>query len=644
MPPAPPAPTLWTRLGRSISESAPAVRFNTSVLQHQWVLTARDLRRDLWARLREIFRPVALVLRGLRRAAKGSKGWWDSASKRKRQIHAGGAAGGAALLMVAPYGPVLLILGVLGWAAWLGRDTARKGADPESAEHIARLQAIYNGLVPYLHDEHDPDQHFKPGGGYRDAFTSWDFDEQDRLTAFTLDYSEYVRDGEIECRMKVERAVEGKVGRGNEFLYDWDEEGNHLAVRVLPPLPAGLAAQPWPVAEIEYVLGVTDPDSAGRLIPVLLPDEPDEAPESVPTEVASPTAPPPEGWRAAALAPVIWRVGAPCPHPHLLVTGPDGSGKTTVLRSLLGQALGRGQQVAVIDVEQSDAFADLSGRPGVRAVIDDPEHALALIEWFGLECERRAERRREAAEALADEDTGSFPALRLEEPETGRGTGPRAGRAAGRAAAAAAGPAMSPQTTQSAAQPGGGVPREPAAAEPRAGAAAWPAPGRSDPRRPDPRRRLHGHADMQPNPPRLWLCVDGLTELLEAAARLGRPDIEDALAVLARKARYADVLLLTTVREERLLQLRPALRAQLTVRIAMGSVQPDVSTALFGGTLELGGSRRLAPGRGYARVGNGPVIRLQTPYAPPGDVSPLRAVGTGATPAAQAAVPAPSAG
>jgi len=559
MPPARTADSLWTRLGHSVSESAPVTRFNDSVLHHKWTVRTREFSGDLWARLREIFYPVLLVLRGLRRAATGAKGWWGGGSKR-RQVELVAGLIAVILIAVLPYGPILLIGGVLGWAGWLGRDTSAKGADPESPAHIVRLQAIYNGLVPYLHDEHDPDQHFKPGGGYRDAFTAWEFDEHDRLTAFTVDYSEYVRDGEAECRAKVERAVEGKVGRGNEFLYDWDEEGNHLRVRVLPPLPGGLAAQPWPVAEIEYVLGITDPDSAGRLIPVLLPEAPGAAPAPVPAAQRHPGLEPPEGWRSAAVAPVVWRVGSPCPNPHLLVTGPSGSGKTTVLRSLLGQALGRGQQVAVIDVEQTDAYEDLVGRPGVRGVIDDAERALQLLDWFGLECERRAERKRAAAEAAASGDTGSVPPVEVR-------TGPEG--------------------------------------------AAVPAQG--------------GDEATQPT---LWLCIDGLPELLDAAAALGRPNVEETLAVLARKARYADVLLLTTSREERTLQLRPALRAQLTVRIAMGTVDPAVSTALFGGTLELGGSRRLPPGRGYVRVGNGPVIRLQSPYAPPGDVSPLRAVGT----------------
>ena len=579
MSPARTADSLWARLGHSISESAPVSRFNDSVLHHEWVGRSREFAGDLRARLYEIFYPVILVCRGLRRAATGGRAWWAAGSKEKRRIQAAAVLVLLVLIGLLPYGPVLLGVGFLCWAGWLGRDTTPDTSDPEPGAHVSRLQAVYDGLVPYLHDEHDPDQHFKPGGGYRDAFTAWEFDEHDRLTALTLDYSQYVRDGEAECRAKVERAIEGKVGRGNEFLYDWDEEGNHLRVRVLPPLPAGLAAQPWPVAEIEYVLGITDPDSATRLIPVLLPESAGSRPEPLPPHLAARAAEPPEGWHTAVLAPVVWRVGSPCPNPHLLVTGSPGSGKTTLLRSLIGQALGRGQQVAVIDVEQTESYADLAGRPGVRGVVEDPERALELLDWFGLECERRAERRRADAEALANGETTSFPALKVRDASA---EGLRQAREAGSDAAAA------------------------------------------------------DLDELPPAEPTLWLCIDGLPELLDAASQLGRAHLEDTLAVLARKARYAGVLLLATTREERLLQLRPALRAQLTVRVAMGSVEPAVSTALFGGTLELGGSRRLPTGRGYVRIGNGPVIRLQAPYAPPLAASPVRTLVTDIKPATTA--------
>jgi DNA segregation ATPase FtsK/SpoIIIE-like protein len=208
----------------------------------------------------------------------------------------------------------------------------------------------------------------------------------------------------------------------------------------------------------------------------------------------------------------------------------------------------------------------------VRGVVEDPERALELLDWFGLECERRAERRRAEAEAVANGDTTSFPALKVLD--------------------ATADGLRQPQVLMDSAEP----------AEPR-----------------------------------LWLCIDGLPELLDAAASVGRPQLEETLASLARKARYAGVLLLATAGDERVLQLRPALRGQLTVRVAMGTVDPSVSTALFGGTLELGGSRRLPVGRGYVRVGTGPVIRLQTPYAPPVTVAPLRAVGTTIAPATVAA-------
>jgi DNA segregation ATPase FtsK/SpoIIIE-like protein len=114
----------------------------------------------------------------------------------------------------------------------------------------------------------------------------------------------------------------------------------------------------------------------------------------------------------------------------------------------------------------------------------------------------------------------------------------------------------------------------------------------------------------------LWLFVDDLPELCAAAGRLGRPDPQDTLAALARKARFARTTLVVTARTDQVLALRPALRNQLTSRVALGRVDAVTSTLLFGGTLELGGAQMMPQGRGYVRIGSGPVIRLQTPYAP----------------------------
>ena len=74
--------------------------------------------------------------------------------------------------------------------------------------------------------------------------------------------------------------------------------------------------------------------------------------------------------------------------------------------------------------------------------------------------------------------------------------------------------------------------------------------------------------------------------------------------------------MVATARTEQAGKLRPVLRGQLANRVALGKVDAVTSTTLFGGTLELGGGQAMPAGRGYARLGDGPVIRLQTPYAP----------------------------
>ncbi|MBS2965608.1 hypothetical protein KGA66_21335 [Actinocrinis puniceicyclus] len=539
------ADSMWTRLGRVLSGSPPVARLHTSLLRHPRIAKGRGMAHEGWSRVLDVCYPLIVLVRGTHRGATQLGSWWIGASREKRRLQTVIVLTCLIGVGVLKYGPLLLAGAFLAAVTWLGRDTSRKGADPESPEHIARLQAIYNGLVPYLQNGDDPDQHFKPGGRYRDAFTAWQFDEQDRLIRLRMDYSEYFRDGEPDSRSKVERALEGKIGHANEFLYAWDEEGNHLDVRILPPLPEGVSAQPWPVADIEFVLGVTDPGSASRLIPVLVADPGAGAPARDADPATREKVPP--GFSMAQLAPVIWRLGAPGPNPHLLLAGAPASGKSTAVRSLLGQVLARGHAVAVIDTDQTAQYGALAGQRNVVRVTEDPADSLELLDWFGLEAERRAER---------------TPAA------TARGDG--------------------------------------------ASNFEWPAAVRAD----SPAGAGSDLDSAVPAEPPLWLFVDNLPELCAAAQRLGRPDPQDTLAALARKARFAGTTLVVTLRTDQVQAMRPALRNQLTTRVALGRVDPVSSTLLFGGTLELGGAQVMPPGRGYVRVGSGPVIRLQTPYAP----------------------------
>ncbi|MGH6657194.1 MAG: FtsK/SpoIIIE domain-containing protein, partial [Actinocrinis sp.] len=390
MAPARSADSVWHRLGRSVTGSAPVTWIHDNVLHHPHIARGRGMAREGWSRVLDVCYPLIVLIRGTRRGASILGAWWKGAAKDKRRLQSVIAIACLIGVGLLRFGPVILILAFLCTAAWLGRDTSRKGADPESAGHIGRLQSVYNGLVPYLQNGDDPDQHFKPGGGYRDAFTAWEFDEQDRLIRLRMDYSEYFRDGEADSRAKVERALEGKIGHSNEYLYAWDEAGNHLDVRILPPLPDGIGAQPWPVADIEFVLGVTDPGSAGRLIPVLVADP--EAAEDTLTPLAAARDEVPPGFKVTQLAPVVWRLGEPSANPHLLLSGAPASGKSTAVRSLIGQALARGHRVAVIDTDQTAEYGALAGRPNVLRVTEEPADSLDLLDWCALELERRAER------------------------------------------------------------------------------------------------------------------------------------------------------------------------------------------------------------------------------------------------------------
>jgi hypothetical protein len=488
------------RLVRSVRENP------VSDVASRYAHSTKNATKQAKARALDVGHPVVVLLRGSRAMSKDVKTWWSEAGAKKKDIRDAVAVVFVICAVATgfqPYGVLLLIAIWAGAATWLGRDRPDPGADPETDAHKARLQSAYNGLVPYLMDGHDPDERFKPGGNYRAAFTEWEFDEADRLIGLKLQYSPFFKDGESDSRSKVERAIEGKIGQHNEYLYDWDEEGNKLAVRILPPLPTGIPAQAWKVAEIEYVLGFTDPTSTARLIPVQLIPDGDEL--------------------TVELAPVVWRHGRFAAEPHLLVTGVLGSGKSNLLRSLAAQALGHGQRITAIDAERTGHFDELTGREGVVRVESQPTEALELLHWVAAESSRRAEQLRDAGDV---DDTLTTEVLKP-----------------------------------------------------------------------------------------LWVFVDELPSLAEAATRMGLADPQDLLADLMRQGRTTGITVVVSCRAERVAEIRATVRNQAHARVGLGQLPPGASTVLFGGTLEIGGPAVLPPGRGFARVGGGPVVRLQVPAA-----------------------------
>jgi hypothetical protein len=504
----------------SVGQESPIQRLVRGLREHPFTEAAnryahgtKHATKQAKDRALDIGHPLIVLLRGSRQMTADVRTWWTEAGgmekhKEVRDIVAFLFLVCAVAVGFQPYGVLLLIAVWAGAASYLGRDGADPNADRETEAHIARLQSAYNGLVPYLVDDHDPDERFKPGGDYRTGFTEWEFDEADRLVGLKLQYSPFFKDGEVDARTNVERALESRIGQANEYLYDWDEEGNKLTVRILPPLPTGIPAQSWKVAEIEYVLGFTDPTSTARLIPVQL------SPEG--TDPAT-----------VELAPVVWRHGRFAAEPHLLVAGILGSGKSNLLRSLAAQALGHGHLVTAIDSERTGLFDEFTGADGVVRIEARPEGALELLDWATAESSRRGERLGAVTAETSDIDDTIVPEF------------------------------------------------------------------------------------LKP----LWVFVDELPSLAEAADRAGLADPQDRLADLMRQGRATGVTVVVSCRAERVGELYATVRNQAHARVGLGQLPPGASTALFGGTLEIGGPAVLPAGRGFARVGGGPVVRLQVPAA-----------------------------
>ncbi|MGV9884721.1 hypothetical protein [Streptomyces sp. NPDC003006] len=494
----------------------------------------RELARSAADSATDVLHPLITITRGLRRlAAAGRRKWADTPKDKRGSLL---FLVGSVILVIAlfPYGPMLAFVSLMAAAAWTGRErTAPAPTGPDEAQ-AQRLQALYEALVPYFSIPEDPAPLFTHGGEWDKAFTAYDFDDTGRISRLVVHYPAYFADGEAESRTRIEQLLHAKAGRGREYHFAWDEEGNELTVTVLPPLPTDIAAQRFVTAPGETVLGFTDETDVQRTLPVT------------------------DGEERRDVPPVVWRTGIRSTEPHLLIAGQPGSGTTTLLRSIALQALLYGD-VLIIEGNGTGDYACLTGLDGVLAIECGLAGALASLEWAAHETERRL--------IVAN------------------------------------------------------------------------------------RARQSGHAQPEDTKRPLWILVDRPSTLGHLAAADGRDDPQSLLQVPLRHGRAANVTVAVADQLDCLEALSDAVRQHTRARVVLGSATADQVKEVLGRPPHTTPTSDVPPGRGYARLGTGPVHRLQVPATPdPYDdatseshrravmeLLPVRSTPEGAVPVAEAA-------
>ncbi|MET8506676.1 hypothetical protein ABZV60_18780 [Streptomyces sp. NPDC004787] len=459
---------------------------------------SREIARTAADSATDVLHPLITISRGLRKLAATARAKWAATPKERRGPLLFLVAACVLVVALVPYGPLLALVALMGAAAWQGRERPVVKTGPDDAE-IARLKGLYEALVPYLSHPEDPEPLFAHGGDWAAVFGDHAFDEDGRITRLRISYPPYFTDGEPAARARIEQLLHAKSGRGREYLFDWDEEGNRLTMRVLPALPTTIAAQRFVTVPGETVLGFTDADAVQRTVPVRAGEDTEDAPA------------------------VVWRTGPRSTEPHLLAVGQPGSGTSSLLRSIALQALPHGD-VLVIEGSGTGEYACLVGRDGVLAVECGLAGALASLEWAAHETERRL------------------------------------------------------------------------IAANRARQAGHPAP--EDTRRP------------------LWILLDRPTVLGHLAAADGRPDPQDLLQVPLRHGRAASVTVVVAEQFDSLDALGETVRTHTRARIVLGPCTPEQIAEVLGTAPHTTPVPDVPPGRGYARLGAGPVLRLQVPATP----------------------------
>ncbi|MGW1378907.1 hypothetical protein ACWD6P_32205 [Streptomyces sp. NPDC002446] len=114
----------------------------------------------------------------------------------------------------------------------------------------------------------------------------------------------------------------------------------------------------------------------------------------------------------------------------------------------------------------------------------------------------------------------------------------------------------------------------------------------------------------------LWIIADRPTALTHIAAAEGRDDPQRWLQVPLRHGRAAQVTVVVADQFESADLLSDPVRAHTKARVVLGPATTEEVRVVLGAPPHTTPTAQVPPGRGYARLGTAPVLRLQVPATP----------------------------
>ncbi|CAO0826812.1 FtsK domain-containing protein OS=Streptomyces microflavus OX=1919 GN=Smic_10320 PE=4 SV=1 [Streptomyces microflavus] len=136
------------------------------------------------------------------------------------------------------------------------------------------------------------------------------------------------------------------------------------------------------------------------------------------------------------------------------------------------------------------------------------------------------------------------------------------------------------------------------------------------------RARQGGHPVPEDVKRPLWILLDRPAVLGHLAAADGRTDPQELLQVPLRHGRAAGVTVVLADQFDALETLTETVRTHARARVVLGPASREQITAVLGAEPNTTPPPEVPAGRGYARLGTGPVLRLQVPATPTRTTTP----------------------